>query len=1608
MGVFDDIGQGLSRAGDSIREGVDDSVRSGMQHVAEAGRAVGQGLDRATDNAGGLLARTGFTDAADAVRGWGDEAASDLGATPAERQLGQTEDPKELIHGGPERIRASSQHLRDFHKAFDNVGQGMRKVNSSHWKGWAGETFREKFQTHPTKWLEAADACERAAGALEAYADTVKWAQAKAQEAIDLYKSGAQASRTATDAYNARVDAYNAKVRSRQDPGPRPESFTDPGTADMQRAQELLADARRGRDEAASRAESAVQGALAHAPAAPPPASRLGNQFLDVLKATSTELNRVPGGTIRGAAGLVGFVTGLNPTTPYNLGHPAEWFQGVSTTLAGLVSTASHPERAVKTALDSLAKSPGDFGGRLIFEALGTKGAGFARTGLRLGVDGLRDGVNRLLGRGVRKEVETRPEVGARQTCQKTCVKDPIDVATGHMLLPQVDIRLPGSLPLEFRRQFESSYRIGRWFGPTWSSTIDQRLEIDAIGVVFVGEDGLLLSYPHPAPGVPTLPHHGSPWPLDRTEDGYTLTDPDTGQVRHFVDQGDGLAILEQIDDRNGHWVTIAHDPDGTPLSMTHSGGYRLSFTTADGHVTALHLAGAAPDGTDQELVRYGYSAEGHLAEVTTSSGLPTRFGYDDQGRLTSWTDTNDTHFTYAYDDQDRCTHQSGSAGHMQATFAYGATDPATGHHTVTVTDSHGHRTRYLINERCQVIAESDPLGAVTRYTRDGRHRLLSVTDPLGHTTQVEHDEAGQPVTVVRPDGRATGAGYNDLGLPVKIVHPDGTVVRQTYDERGNRTSVTDPSGGTTRYAYDEAGHLASVTDAAGHRTLVRCDRAGLPVEITDPLGAVTRYDRDAFGRPSLITDPLGATTRLEWTVEGHLARRTAPDGAVESWTYDGEGNCTTHTDAAGAVTRFDYGDFDLLTARTDPDGVRYTFDHDTESRLTRVTNPQGLTWDYTYDPAGRPIAETDFDDRTLTYRYDAAGRLASRTNVLDETVTFERDVLGRVTRKDAAGRVTTYAYDFTGRLAQTTGPDSSLTVLRDHLGRVQSETVDGRVLTYTYDQLGRRTGRVTPSGAASTWTYDAAGRPERLTVGDRTLDFGYDAAGREVARRLGEAVRLEQSFDPAGRLTAQLLTAPDHPSRPLRSRAYRYRPDGHLTGIEDRLAGTTRSFDLDPTGRVTAVHAAGWTERYAYDEAGNQTSASWPDRHPGHEATGERTYEGTRITRAGRVRYAHDALGRITLRQRTRLSRRPDTWRYEWDPEDRLIAVVTPDGTRWRYTYDALGRRTGKQRLAADGETVVERTDFTWDGSTLCEQTTTSEAVPQAVTLTWDHRGLTPLAQTERIARAVRPTPDGTLPAPRPASGLSLLAEDEDDPIAPVEDDETASRFFAIVTDLIGTPTELVADDGTVAWHTRATLWGTTTWNRTATAYTPLRFPGQYYDPETGLHYNHFRTYDPETGRYLSADPLGLAPAPNPTLYVGNPHRWADPLGLTATGCPPGYSGKKGKEGEARAIQELQDRGYTIMGEHVKLEAKDGTTSYVDIVATGNGPGLGAPEFFEVKNGPGATLSRPQKIVYGQLADAGGVILRSDKLTDWGLEPGDLLGPSDVKMILYGGAKAW
>ncbi|MEU1014055.1 putative T7SS-secreted protein, partial [Streptomyces sp. NPDC005890] len=251
---------------------VTNALLGGAEDLYDKGKKkLGEGVDWATDKVGDKLDQVGAHKWADVVEDWGDGVASDLGATPGEQQLGETEEADELVHGDPAKIRESAGHLRDFHGAFDKVSQGLKKVDSSGWKGEGGDAFREKFGVHPAKWAQAAEACKSAAEALESYADTVKWAQGQAKEAVELYKKGVKASKAAFETYQKDVESYKAKADAGEEPGPKPGKFQDPGEADVKAAQHKLAEARKQRNTAATEAQGKMKAALAHAPAEPPP-----------------------------------------------------------------------------------------------------------------------------------------------------------------------------------------------------------------------------------------------------------------------------------------------------------------------------------------------------------------------------------------------------------------------------------------------------------------------------------------------------------------------------------------------------------------------------------------------------------------------------------------------------------------------------------------------------------------------------------------------------------------------------------------------------------------------------------------------------------------------------------------------------------------------------------------------------------------------------------------------------------------------------------------------------------------------------------------------------------------------------------------------------------------------------------------------------------------------------------------------------------------------------------------------------------------------------------------------------------------------------------------
>jgi len=1343
--------------------------------------------------------------------------------------------PSEVIYGSPSDVEDLAVKLRAYAGAFKDGQDKLDVLSLMDWTGAGAEGFQDATRKLPRELDSAETYFKAAANALDDYAEKLRSVHNRVKPIIE----DADDARAASKRYWNKVTDYNAAVDRKDDPLPERPPEDDPGLTALEgcygRLDKLESELQLVIDAAKRKLDKAAEKAPDK-----PPAPKGWDKF-------KKNLGDYAGGAADTVVGWYEDFDDLVHDGPDGVGLR------LASTIDGAAYAAEHPKEFAKavTNWDEWQRNPARAAGQLtpgLLLALAT-GPG----ALRLGGKAAKSAAQRLLTRerGLRRDGSARqrtdadPDKNNTPNEERPKTGEPIDVATGEMVMSATDVSLPGALPLVLERHYVSGHPCGGWFGPTWAGTLDQRLEIDDAGVVYITDDGMLLTYPIPEPDVPTPPSSGPRWPLcwDGKPDGtFTITAPEHNRTLHFapLPAGGRELVLTAITDRTGEGdrTNVSYDPQGAPTAIIHSGGYHIAVDTDPKllRITALRLLHGEDHEHSTTLVSFGYNKAGDLAEIINSTGKALRYQYDDEHRVTSWTDRNSTSYAYVYDHRGRVLRGIGPDGILSGRLHYD-----TQARTTRYTDSQGNTTTYVCNEAYKVVAQTDPLGNTTRTEWDEANRHpVTITDPLGHTTRYRYDDQDRLIAVEQPDGTVTEAVHDDWGLPLEIREPNGAVWRHTYDGHGARISTTDPTGATTHYTYNDQGHLSEVTDALGHTTQITSNTAGLPTSVTDPLGHTTRIRRGPHGQITAVTDPLGHTIRHGWTIEGKPAWRENPDGTREVWQWDTEGNLALHTDEAGNTTTFTHTHFDQPATRTDPDGARYAFAYDTELRLIQVTNPQDRKWQYTYDAAGRLVAETDFNGATRTYERDTADRLTAQTNAIGETLRYTLDEAGRVVTQhdETTGEVSTYAHDANGLLVNATNRHSELTLERDLLGRVLSETVNGRTTIHAYDPTGNHTHRTTPSGLASTWTYDAVGRPSSLTTAGNTLTFTHDAAGRETERATGE-VTLAQAWDKAGRLTAQSVSSLSQSL--LQHRTYTYRPDGYVTEIRELTTGT-RHFTLDKMGRVTGVQAHGWTEEYAYDTAGNQIHAT----APAHPSAGDRAYEGTLIRRADRSRttYEHDAAGRLIRKTRKLLNGQAHTWTYTWNAENRLTKATTPRDEEWTYMYDPLGRRICKTSPGGTAHT------FAWDATRLAEQTTTAGG-----TTTWDY------------------------------------APDAHRPVTQTDRDQGSTRFHAVVSDPIGTPTELISPDGHLAWQHRTTLWGTLLPTPPDATTCPLRFPGQYADPETELHYNHHRYYDPETARYLSPDPLGLSLAPNHHAYVHNPHSWADPFGL-APECSSKWKG--------------------------------------------------------------------------------------------------------------------
>ncbi|XXT20476.1 RHS repeat-associated core domain-containing protein [Sorangium sp. So ce429] len=1085
---------------------------------------------------------------------------------------------------------------------------------------------------------------------------------------------------------------------------------------------------------------------------------------------------------------------------------------------------------------------------------------------------------------------------------------DPVNPVTGRVTtVAVVDLALPGTIPLVIKRSYSSALveeDVGLGFG--WTHSLAWQVE--------EGRRGLRVLEPHAA--ATELPRKLEPGEsarlpcgaLTRYAWGYALAAD--GLAYLFAEPQGRRWLLSRVVDRHDNLIELSYE-DGRLAHVIDSVGRVVRVRRhRDGRIAAFEAKNASAQGRWEARRRYAFDARGDLIAAEDAAGHTHRFAYDEEHRLVRREEPGGLVAEFRYKDG-RCVeawcHRDGNdalddgvpkilrdgspaRGFLHVRIdenealievitsrsirridgnAFGKLDKmvwggGSGVHTFRYDDAgalleYQDATQQIFrwerDPEGRLLAEIDPMGNSIYYERDARGFVSAMVDALGGTARYERDAHGDVIAVYDDMGFVVGFEHDRRGLLVGATLPNGGETRMEYDALANRVHIVEPDGAERRIRYDFLGRVVGFTDERGHET---------------------RYAYDACGRLCAVFGPGGAVTRHG---------------------FDADGNLATITDADGRTTTLRWGGFHVVTELVRPDGTRVLYRYDREQDLVRIVNEAGDEHRIQRDGEGRITGERTFDGREIAYRLDLQGRI-TQMRCGPAAVDFEYDATGRLVKRTTAdGREDVFDHDPLGRLERAASGDVECVYTYDRRGRVLTEVTRRSVevlaaFTWTYDAMGKVAGVRGPGGELSV-QRDVMGRPVAALVGDQRepLRFAYDARGFEVERTLPGGGQIATEVD-AERLLARqsVLGEPTTPRvRPGEppwvgplvapetwSKTYAWSPAGLLRANEDR-GGTTGEMLRDANGRVVERRRAGKAaERFRFTAAGDlERAGERRDYAPGGRLTARAAGRET-------VRYEHSERGDVVRKRVTG----PDTageqgrervWAYTWSGDGRLMEARTPEGRAITFAYDAFGRRIEK-RVARLGE-VESVTRYAWRGDVLVHE------------------------RRERAdgagARVVEERSYVTLPE-------SAL------PLAQRDGAAGALRYF--VHGVNGLPEALVEGDGSLAAELGAGLYGEVPAEQAAL--TPLRFPGQYADEETGLHYNGHRYYDPETGAYLSPEPIGLEGSLKAYAYVDNwPTELIDPDALAKmhTSVVGTYTGKNGKAGtltrEAHSGQAQRDK---------------------------------------------------------------------------------------------------
>jgi RHS repeat-associated protein len=829
------------------------------------------------------------------------------------------------------------------------------------------------------------------------------------------------------------------------------------------------------------------------------------------------------------------------------------------------------------------------------------------------------------------------------------------------------------------------------------------------------------------------------------------------------------------------------------------------------------------------------------------------------------------------------------------------------------------------------VSQTTDEEGRVTTYTRDAIGRPTEITLASGLPEQrdiaITWNATYNVPDVIEQPGLTSTRVYNGSGQLDSLTETDTTTHTVPYSTNGQTRgwaytyatgglveTIDGPlpgTGDTVSYTYDAAGYVATYTDELGHVTTVNTvNGRGQPTETEDANGLITTLAYDAVGRLITTTvDPAGVTaeTAIEYDETGNVTKVTRPDGSFLEMEYDDNSRVTVIANALGDNIHFTYDAMGNVTSREAYNGWPQLFfkwekAFDELGRVIELTGAGPASWAYGYDKVGNLTSVTDPNVRAASMAYDGLNRLIAFTDersavtsttygdtdepasVTDPnivvtgyvrngwgeaiqeqsndvgTIVYERNQKGQVTeRTDARSVEADFTYDDGGRITATTYPAESasdVTYAYDStaggnygVGRLTGVTDAAGTAAYSYDLLGRTVLETRVIGVQSYntgYAYNAAGKVIEMTYpSGRTVYYDRDVDGQI------QIVRHQASGGPVEWLVYWVGRTPFGPRSGINfaNNVYDWRAydqDSRITILETEVGSGTSS-DL--------IH---WT--YAYSDKRNLTGIA--------DVLNPAKSQFYMYADNGFLESAVGPWGTPVA---------ASTSLYSLVSGSNRLSGVTTDGTPSRqFDSDAAGN-------------VIEDTDLS--------TSTTRELVynnpGQVVTFEIGGvaQGIYKYDYLSLLASRGLPGSPTTLHYVHDLSGNVIAEYDsagtllreyvwlDNRPIAAIEAGTTPVVYW-VHTDHLERPVMMTDDNANVVWQAKYLPYGEV-YSVTGPASLDYRFPGQWFQLESGLNYNWHRHYDPTTGRYVQPDPIGMPDGPSRWAYAQNsPLMNVDPTG--------------------------------------------------------------------------------------------------------------------------------